>query len=94
MQVRVEYTAQLRAIVGQADECLDLPEGSSLAQLLRQLAQDRHRDVATYLLTPSQELQPSLLIARNRTFVSPRDAHTVIINAGDVITLMPPIAGG
>ncbi len=94
VKVRVEYTAQLRAVAGCAEESVEVPEGSNLTQLLQLVANRQARDVASFLLTSAQELQPSLLIALNKAVVAPRDAHTVTITAGDVVTLLPPIAGG
>jgi molybdopterin converting factor small subunit len=94
MRLRVQYTAQLRAAVGRAEEEVELPEGSSLAELLLHLASELCREAAPFLLTPSGDLQPSLLVAVNKGAVSPRDARAVRISTGDVVTLLPAIAGG
>jgi len=94
MRLRVQYTAQLRTVVGRAEEEVELPEGSSLAELLVRLASELRREAAPYLLTSTGELQPSLLVALNKGAVSSREAHGTAVSAGDVVTLMPPIAGG
>lgn len=94
MRLRVQYTAQLRAAVGRAEEEIDVPEGSNLAELLLRVASEMCRDAAGYLLAPGGELQPSLLVAVNDRAISTSEAVTVPINSGDVVTLMPPIAGG
>ena len=94
MRLRVQYTAQLRAVIGRSEEEIELPEGSNLAELLVYLASELYREAAPYFLTSGGELQPSLLVAVNKGAVSPRDAHAVLVNAGDVVTLLPPIAGG
>jgi molybdopterin converting factor small subunit len=52
------------------------------------------REAAGYLIAPGGGLQPSLLVAVNNRAISTREALAVPINSGDVVTLLPPIAGG
>lgn len=94
MKVRVQYTAQLRAAVGRVEEDVELAGDGNLADLLVRLATELHREAAPFVLTAGGELQPSLLIGVNGQGVSPRDAKHVQLRDGDVVTLMPPIAGG
>lgn len=94
MRLRVQYTAQLRSVVGREEEEVDLPEGSNLEELLQHVARRLRREAASHLLTSQGDLQPSLMVVLNNGAISPRDAGAVSINAGDVVTLMPPIAGG
>lgn len=94
VRLQVRYTAQLRTVVGRSEEEVELPEGSNLAELFHRLATELRREAAAYLLTPDGRPQPSLLVALNEGAVSMRDAHAVRIAAGDVVTLMPPVAGG
>ncbi len=94
MRLRVQYTAQLRTVVGRTDDDIELAEGSNLAEVLVHLASVLHREAAPFLLTAGGELQPSLLVAVNKTAFSACDARGVLVSAGDVVTLLPPIAGG
>jgi molybdopterin converting factor small subunit len=94
MKVLVQYTAQLRAAFGTAEEEIVLPDGGTLAALIVYLAGERCREAAPHLLTPAGDPQPSLLIALNKKAVPAREARTVTLHAADVVTLMPPIAGG
>jgi molybdopterin converting factor small subunit len=94
MRLRVQYTAQLRTAVGRSEEEIELPDGSNLADLLVHVASVLCQDAAGYLLTSSGELQPSLLVAVNNGAVSAHEARAVLVNSGDVVTLLPPIAGG
>ena len=93
MKLRVQYTAQLRTAVGRAEEDVELPEGSTLSELLAHLA-TRGRDVAVHLVTDVGAAQPSLLMAVNSAAVPAHAAAATPIKCGDVVTLMPPIAGG
>jgi molybdopterin converting factor small subunit len=94
MRIRVQYTAQLRTVIGRAEEELEFAAGVSLAEVIVQLASDRRREAASFLLTPRGDLQPSLLLALNRTAVSPADAGATPLHSGDELMLMSPIAGG
>ncbi len=94
MKLQVRYTAQLRTVLGQTEEDLELPEGSNLAELLRGLADRCGHDAQAHLLTPTGEPRPSLLMVVNDAAVSAHEAATVVLKPGDVITLLPPIAGG
>ena len=80
--VRVLYFAAVRDLVGTAEEQLELPEGvASVAAF------------ATHLQTLHPELHGRLggvRIAVNETFASEADP----IATGDVIALIPPVAGG
>ena len=94
MRLRVQYTAQLRTVVGRTEEEVELPEGSNLAELLLHLASTVRSETAPFLLTAGGEVQPALLVAVNKEAVLSRDARAVLVNSGDVVTLLPPIAGG
>ena len=94
MKVRVQYTAQLRAAIGHIEEEAELPDGSTLAALLSHLAA-RHNHVASpHLLTATGQTQSSLLIVVNDSAVAAHQSDSICLCAGDVVILLPPIAGG
>lgn len=94
VHLRVQYTGQLRTVAGCGEEQIELPDGSSVADLLTHLAGTVRREAAPYLLTAAGQLQPSLLVAVNNGAVTTSDAGNVRVQPGDVVTLMPPIGGG
>ena len=92
MKLRVEYMAQLRTAAGCTHHEVDLPAGgNSLADLLTHLAASV-AETRSHLLTSSGQVQPSLLVVINGAAVSARTGVT--LKEGDVVTLLPPIAGG
>jgi molybdopterin converting factor small subunit len=93
MNLRVQYMAQLRTTVGRIEECAELPEGSRLLDLLVHLA-SVHAPAKSHLLADSGQARPSLLMVVNDSAVPARDAAATVLRAGDVVTLLPPIAGG
>ena len=82
MTLRVLYFAGLRDAVGVAEETLELPAGvRTVGQLADHLAA-RHQAYA--------ERRGHVRIARNEAFA--RDDEPVA--EGDVVALIPPVAGG
>lgn len=94
MRLRVEYMGQLQAAVGRPDECVELPEGATVSALAAHLGECSGDHVRPHLLTPSGQLQPTLLVAINGTARPSRDAAEIVLREGDTVILLPPIAGG
>jgi sulfur-carrier protein len=82
MRVSVLYFGGLRDAVGMSDEALELPERVRTVGALRDLLAARHRGYA--------ERQASVRVARNEAFAVDGDP----LQDGDVIALIPPVAGG
>ena len=93
MKLRVQYMAQLRAAVGRTEEAVELPDRNSLADLLNQLA-SAHRTARSHFVTDTGHARPSLLIVVNDSAVPARKAATTALHSDDIVTLLPPIAGG
>lgn len=93
MKLHVQYMAQLRAAVGRAEEIVDFPEGSSLSELLVHLA-ERRCEAAPHLINNAGQARSSLLLVVNDAAVAASEAATTILHSGDVVILLPPIAGG
>lgn len=81
-RVSVLYFAGLRDAVGLSDEAIELPEHvRTVGELCDHLA-SRHRGYA--------ERRASVRVARNEAFAGDADP----VRDGDVIALIPPVAGG
>ncbi len=93
MKLRVQYTAQLRTVTGRPEEVVELPEGSSVAALLKHLAANSD-GAAAHLLSADGQTHRSLLVVVNDSAMGTRDAQNTELRCGDVVTLLPPIAGG
>lgn len=82
MTITLLYFAAVRELVGRDEERVELPDGvKTIAELAAFLAQ--HRPQLAGRLG-------AVRFARNETFAFDDDA----IAAGDVIALIPPVAGG
>jgi molybdopterin synthase sulfur carrier subunit len=82
VEVRVLYFAGLRDAVGLAEESIELPPNvRTVGDLARHLAA-RHSAYA--------ERRGHVRVARNEAFASDEER----VNDGDIIALIPPVAGG
>jgi sulfur-carrier protein len=94
MKLHVQYSAQLRTAVGRPHDDVELPSGSSLAELLAHLAANLEEAAANHLIGPGGGFRPSLLIVVNDSAAPVHAAATTELKHGDVVLLLPPIAGG
>jgi molybdopterin synthase sulfur carrier subunit len=82
MRVTVLYFAGMRDLAGRADEQMTLPAGvGTVGDFVRHLAG---------VLPGFAERRASVRVARNEAFADDADA----IGDGDVLALIPPVAGG
>lgn len=81
IKVHVNYFQALRKVAGLSEECLDLPAGATLADLLAHVAAARP-ELADHL--------PSLLLAVNEQMAE----RSQPLHEGDRVALMPPFSGG
>jgi molybdopterin converting factor small subunit len=89
MNVVVRYFGQLRRAAGRGEERASLPDPSSVADLVKHLAQNNER-LRGVLLDNEGEVRASLLV-----FVGDEQAGKQRpLTDGDEVTLMTPIAGG
>ena len=82
MNVRILYFAGARDVAGVAEETCALPEGVVTVRDFARFVGERHAELA-----PRME---SVRIARNERFASPDER----LADGDVLALIPPVAGG
>ncbi|HUE75043.1 MAG TPA: MoaD/ThiS family protein [Pirellulaceae bacterium] len=94
MNVRVGYSAQLRTSIGRAEEDVELEAGSTLAALIEYLAARLDDAGKGHLVTPEGQIRASLLIVVNEAVTAADAAKSTILKSGDVVLLLPPIAGG
>ena len=82
MGVKILYFAALRELTGRDEEWLELPEGVATVAEFAHWLEGQRAELGGRL--------GSVRVARNERFAAPGDA----IAAGDVLALIPPVAGG
>jgi molybdopterin converting factor small subunit len=81
MKVHVQFFSRLRDLAGVSEMKLDVPEGTSAADLLEIL----------YARTPAlRDWDKSILVAAGVEFVG----REYILQPNDQISIMPPVQGG
>ncbi|MBZ5647547.1 MAG: molybdopterin converting factor subunit 1 [Acidobacteriia bacterium] len=81
MQVRVLFFGMLKELVGRSSESLELPEGSTLADLLA-----AYEEQAPKL----KEFRSSVALSVNQEYAPPATP----LKDGDEVALLPPVSGG
>jgi molybdopterin converting factor subunit 1 len=81
MKVRVQFFAQLRDLIGMRELELELPDGATVRDLLKEL----------YAKRPALRAHDkSILIGAGLEFVD----RNYKLNPGEEIAIMPPVQGG
>jgi molybdopterin converting factor subunit 1 len=81
MRVRVLFFGMLKEMVGKSADTIDLPEGASVADILRQYGSQSPR---------LQAMLPSLALAVNQQYASPATK----LQSDDEVAMLPPVSGG
>ena len=81
MQVRILFFGMLKDLVGRNREEIELPEGSSVAEVLAHYESQ---------VPGLKKWFSSVALAVNQQYVGPNTK----LRAGDEIALMPPVSGG
>lgn len=94
MKLLVEYTGQLQSALGRAHDHIELPHGATVSALALHLSERCGEQARPHLLTPTGKLQQTLLVSINGAAQAACEAAAVVLQEGDSVLLLPPIAGG
>jgi molybdopterin converting factor small subunit len=94
MTVRVCYLAQARKAAGVSEDVVPWRDGLTLSALLSNLATQHGPELRWFLFRDDGRLHATLLLTVNDQPVPRGTADSYLLNAGDVVTLIPPVAGG
>lgn len=81
MRVQVLFFGLLKDVAGRSSEWLDLPEGSTLADLVQHY---------TLRIPKLQEFLPALALSVNQHYAGPGTE----LGDNDEVALLPPVSGG
>lgn len=80
-RVKVLFFGRLKEIVGQAEDSIELPDGSPIEALFSHYGAN-HPELARY--------RASLVASRNQEFA----AWSTPLHSGDEVAFLPPVSGG
>ncbi|MCH9652224.1 MAG: MoaD/ThiS family protein [Planctomycetes bacterium] len=92
MKIIVEFTAQVKKAAGVSKEEFEVSEGTSLQELLKEVAEQHGPSLKPILFPDSDELHPSILL-----FVSSKQVmwdEPLTLESHHVVTILSPISGG
>ena len=92
MKVKVEYTAQLKAIAGVSWEYLDTDEDIDLLKLIDIISGKHGKKLKEYIMTDDGTVLPAMMLAINNERVYANDS--VILKEDDTVSFLSPMAGG
>ena len=93
MKLTLEYTAQLAAITGVAEEVVDRIAGETLGQMLRRLAKIHGGEFRKLVFNDDEKIRPTLLLSLDDVLAA-GDKENVDLADVSVVLLMMPVAGG
>jgi len=80
-RIRVLFFGRLKEIVGQAEDSVELPEGTSIEMLFARYGAS-YPELARF--------RTSLVASRNQEFT----AWSASLHSGDEVAFLPPVSGG
>ena len=93
MKVKIEYSAQMKKSIGHAVEEMDLPESTTVQDLVVKIATREGEPLSSFLLDATGQLGGSILLFLNDEQVLWAGPGAALKD-GDVLTIATPIAGG
>jgi len=92
MKITVEYTAHLKRATGTGSEEVQLPQHSTVLEVIETLLERHGEEFRAHLLDSEGNIHPSLVIAVNDEQVFLESARK--LSDGDTVVLLAAIAGG
>ncbi len=93
--VKIKFLAfaMIREIIGEKETVLELPNGSTIKDLVTTLVKQWPR-LKKHVMNEQDELDNHFTVVVNENVIQDDEIKSVILKEGDVVALIPPIAGG
>ena len=92
MLVKIQYTTQLKAAIGFSEEEIQMPDGSTISDVIELLAHKHAEAFRQLVLDTSGQIYPSILLCVNDEQVDAGDSQPIA--DGSVVTFLSAISGG
>ncbi len=94
MEVEVKYYAMLRGASGREREVFEVPEGSSIGDLMGLIVEGCGEPFHRYVYDAERSVSDYLSFMLNGVSVSSLEGFGAVLGDGDVLAILPPIGGG
>jgi molybdopterin synthase sulfur carrier subunit len=92
MLIHIRAFASFREILGKETD-LDLEEGSKVGDLLEILVSS-HQGLGPAIFEEDGRVREYVIIMRNRERIDSREGLATVLQEGDEVAILPPVAGG
>ena len=94
LEVEVKYYAMLREASGRKREVFELPEESSVGDLMGLIVDGYGDPFRRYVYDSEMRVRDYLSFMLNGISVSSLEGFDTVLGDGDVLAILPPIGGG
>ena len=94
MRVKIRFFTTLREITGKREDTADLPDGTTVGDLLSFLSTRYGREFANYLYDEKTGVHSYLQILVNGNSVTTLQDSKTELKDGDILAIIPPVGGG
>ena len=94
ISVEVSFFSGVRALIDDAGIIVDLPEESSVADLLRKVVGVYGRDLMEYLFDGEGRIQSYVVVILNGRGIGVLNGEETALRDGDRVSILPAIGGG
>lgn len=94
IRIDVSYFSNVRALTGESGSTLELPERSSVRDLLIIVAARYGDELREYLFTDEGELHSHVVVILNGRGVGVLEGLDTALDDGDRVAILPSIGGG
>ena len=94
IRVQVNFFSNVRALTGEPGSTLELPEGSSVHDMLIVVAARYGDELREYLFTDEGGLHSHVVVILNGRGVGVLKGMDTALNDGDRVAILPTIGGG
>jgi len=96
LKAKVKYFTTLRELSGSAEEEINIENGGTLADLIKEVASKYGEEASNYLYHKGEDgkADPSIYFLINGTNARMLSGLNTKLRDGDVVAIIPPIGGG
>lgn len=94
MSITVKFVGELSNLSGKKQQTLKCPEGSSIADFINRISQEKPNLKNSLIDTSQAEPKPNALILVNGKEISVLNGLATKLNAGDEVVFIPVVHGG
>ena len=94
MRVEVKYYAMIREATGRRVETIEVPEGSSVDDLLGLLVGMYKEGLSNFIYDEEKKVRDYLSFMLNGLNVYSLKGMSTLLRDGDIFAILPPVGGG